>query len=102
MVAAAVGPAQRGNAFGFHRMMDNFGGALGAVLASALLYFVDLPLPTVFAASIVPGLLMDRALVPLAWLSLQLAKGLLNVPGDAPRIATGGGACWRWRGRSMR
>lgn len=144
MVAAAVGPAQRGNAFGFHRMMDNFGGALGAVLASALLYFVDLPLPTVFAASIVPGLLavlvvlvfvreppvvaraatdvarsnpaaplppaakrwllalalfslagagdlflinrmlelgMDRTLVPLAWLSLQLGKGLLNVAG---------------------
>ena len=29
MVADAVPAADRGNAFGFHRMMDNFGGVLG-------------------------------------------------------------------------
>src|SRR5262249_12142796 len=144
MVAGAVDAAQRGHAFGFHRMMDNFGGVIGPVLAFALLRAIDLPLRTVFAASIVPGVLavlvaifflrephriapemaprpraepgpklspaakryiaalmifamassgdlfllnrmtdlgLDKALVPLAWVSLQLCKGLLNVPG---------------------
>jgi MFS family permease len=150
VLAASVGPESRGAAFGFHRMMDNFGGVLGPMIAFTLLRAVDLPLRTVFAASIVPGLLavvvilvfvreppprgedaerapapatadlpaklaplppaarrylvavglfslagsgdlfllnrltdlgMDRALVPVAWVSLQLGKGLLNVAG---------------------
>jgi MFS family permease len=149
MVADAVPAAERGNAFGFHRMMDNFGGVLGPILAFLLLRAVDLPLRTVFAASIVPGfasvlvillfvkepprhaaptakpaalvdappesklplppaarrylivlglfslagsgdlflinrmsdLGLDKSLIPLAWISLQLGKGLLNVAG---------------------
>jgi MFS family permease len=150
VLAASVGAESRGAAFGFHRMMDNFGGVLGPMIAFTLLRAVDLPLRTVFAASIVPGLLavvvilvfvreppprvedaerapapatadlpaklaplppaarrylaavglfslagsgdlfllnrltdlgMDRALVPVAWVSLQLGKGLLNVAG---------------------
>ncbi len=150
MVASAVPAADRGNAFGFHRMMDNFGGVLGPILAFLLLRAVDLPLRTVFAASIVPGLAavlvilifvkelppheapsptqsaasantpppsalplppaarrylivlglfslagsgdlfllnrmsdlgLDQSLIPLAWISLQLGKGLLNVAG---------------------
>ena len=150
LLAASVGPESRGAAFGFHRMMDNFGGVLGPMIAFTLLRAVDLPLRTVFAVSIVPGLLavvvilvfvreppppvedaerapapvtadlpaklvplppaarrylaavglfslagsgdlfllnrltdlgMNRALVPVAWVSLQLGKGLLNVAG---------------------
>lgn len=149
VLAASVGADNRGAAFGFHRMMDNFGGVLGPLIAFALLRAVNLPLRTVFAASLVPGLLavvvilvfvreppprvemekptapealdppsklaplppaarrylaaaglfslagsgdlfllnrmtdlgMDRALVPVAWVSLQLGKGLLNVAG---------------------
>lgn len=154
MVANAVSADRRGHAFGFHRMMDNFGGALGPVLAFALLWGLGLPLRTVFALAAIPGLfavlvvllfvrdpslapesavqpdepkekpttenvgpeklrlppaarrylialfifslagsgdlfllrrLADLGLastfVPIAWISLQLAKGLLNVPG---------------------
>ncbi len=149
VLAASVGAENRGAAFGFHRMMDNFGGVLGPLIAFVLLRAVDLPLRTVFAASLVPGLLavvvilvfvrepppraeeektqapeasdsppklvslppaarrylmivglfslagsgdlfllnrmtdlgMDRALMPIAWVSLQLGKGLLNVAG---------------------
>ncbi|MEP7125150.1 MAG: MFS transporter [Byssovorax sp.] len=151
VLAAAVGAESRGAAFGFHRMMDNFGGVLGPLIAFTLLRAFDLPLRTVFAASVVPGLFavvvilvfvrepptralldvkiapapgstgkspalaplppsarrylavvglfslagsgdlfllnrmtdlgMDRALVPIAWVSLQLGKGLLNVAG---------------------
>jgi MFS family permease len=150
MVAGAVDAPLRGHAFGFHRMMDNFGGVLGPIIAFALLHAFALPLRTVFAASIVPGVLavmvamlflrepprvapppasrppsraepassgeaplppaarryigaillfslaasgdlfllhrmtdlgLDQSLIPVAWVSLQLAKGLLNVPG---------------------
>ncbi len=155
MVANAVPAEKRGHAFGFHRMMDNFGGALGPLLAFALLWLVGLPLRTVFALAAIPGLfavvvvllfvrdpslgpdgssakpktdvqatglsrvvpeklhlsgvarrylfalfvfslggagdlfllrrLSDLGLsahfVPIAWISLQLVKGLLNVPG---------------------
>ncbi|MFO0762950.1 MAG: MFS transporter [Byssovorax sp.] len=143
MVADAVPDADRGNAFGFHRMMDNFGGVVGPILAFLLLRGLDLPLRTVFALSVIPGLAsvavillavkevphrasgkaapkgdapgplpsaarrylvvltlfalassgdlflinrmadlgLDKALIPLAWISLQLGKGLLNVAG---------------------
>lgn len=145
ILAAAVGLEQRGHAFGFHRMMDNAGAVVGGLGAFVLLRFFTLPLRTVFAAAIVPGLLavlvvllfvrepprapsiahgvaapaaagvpfppaatrylvavfvfslagagdmflvlrltdlgLDAALVPIAWVSLQLGKALLNVPG---------------------
>lgn len=143
LLANAVDPAHRSAAFGFHRMMDNLGGALGPVLAFVLLRGAGLPLRTMFVLSIVPGILsvlvivffvreiggnapvkagvsfrkgeripaeartylavlslyafagsgdlflMRRltdlglavAYVPLAWLSLNLGKSLLNVPG---------------------
>ena len=146
LVAAAVEPARRGHAFGFHRMMDNFGGVVGPLIAFAMLRFLHWPLRTVFVASVVPGLFsvvlvlvavreqapppaparapaevaapapvdwakgtwryfaamslfalassgdlflvrrladlgLDASLVPFAWLSLQLAKGALNVTG---------------------
>lgn len=150
MLAGAVDEEHRGLAFGFHRMMDNFGGVLGPVIAFLLLSLVHVPLRTVFALAVVPGLLsalvvmlfvrdpslptgetkgdatranptgegakpalsvaakrylvtlfvfslansgdlfflrrmtdlgLDAAFVPLVWISLQLGKGLLNVPG---------------------
>ncbi|HVY47342.1 MAG TPA: MFS transporter [Minicystis sp.] len=147
IVANAVEAEARGHAFGFHRMMDNFGGVVGPVLAFLMLHFAHAPLRTVFAASVVPGLLsvvvvliavrehaapkadapkpdaphapkpahvwtprviayfgavalfglaasgdlflmrrltdlgLDTALVPFAWMSLQLVKGALNVSG---------------------
>lgn len=57
MLAAAVDPASRGHAFGYHRMMDNFGGVAGPFLAFLLLRLAELPLRTVFLLSVVPGLL---------------------------------------------
>lgn len=163
MIAGAVTAELRGRAFGFHRMMDNFGAVVGSVLAFALLRFAGLEVREVFAASLVPGLLsvllvllfvrdpqrardpavgppagspsaaspaasppaapstslssplrlssgarrylavlfifslagagdlfllrrmkdlgLDDSLAPIAWVSLQLGKGLLNVPG---------------------
>lgn len=146
MVADAVDPSQRGHAFGFHRMMDNAGGVVGALIAFALLRFLAIDLRTLFALAVIPGLLavavaivfvrepprpvtstpkklrptltggppfsraarryfvaiavfslassgdmflvvrmidlgLPRSLVPIVWMTLQLAKALLNVPG---------------------
>ena len=38
---------------------------------------------------------LDTALVPLAWISLQLGKGLLNVPGGRASDGSGASACSR-------
>jgi MFS family permease len=165
MVADAVTRESRGRAFGFHRMMDNFGAVVGSLLAFVLLRFAGLSIRSLFVLSIVPGLLavlvvllfvrapreardaraddhksereredkpqsatkpypiapalteapplpgaakrylatlfvfslagsgdlfllqrlkdlgLDLALVPIAWVSLQLTKGLFNLPG---------------------
>lgn len=150
ILASAVGASQRGHAFGFHRMMDNFGGVLGPALAFLFLRLAEVPIRTMFVLSVVPGALsvlvillfvkepasenatehgaratatepiappttalprgavrylavlgvfalassgdlflmrrltdlgMHLSLVPLAWVSLNLGKGLLNVPG---------------------
>jgi MFS family permease len=150
MIAELVPRHAHGHAFGFHRMMDNLGGVCGPAIAFVLLRVADLPLRTVFALSVVPGLLsaavvllfvrepprrpgaapaeapapradpadgaaplapatrrflavfglfalagsgdlfllrrlsdlgLDVALAPVAWVSLQLGKGLTNVPG---------------------
>ena len=56
LVAEAVVEKRRGAAFGFHRMMDNAGATLGALLGFTLLEGLHLELRRVFALSIVPAL----------------------------------------------
>lgn len=144
LLAAATTVGGRGVAFGFHRMMDNVGSAIGPILAFLLLELAGVSLRSLFVWSLVPGLLsvlvlamavrdvtrapegsgahpaltaprslpsparrylvafgvfslagsadtfllqrlMDLGLrtawLPLAWVSLQLAKALMNIPG---------------------
>ncbi len=141
-IITGVTPAEhRGLAFGVHRAMDNLGAVIGPLMAAGLLA-LKLPLRTVIAFAIVPGVLStllaiwavrehhdapapDRravrgevpvvakrfllavllyalgasadsflllrlyglglapALIPIAWLSLQLLKSLFNAPGGA-------------------
>lgn len=56
MLAAVVDKESRGHAFGYHRMMDNFGGVAGPLLAFVALRIAELPLRQVFLLSVVPGL----------------------------------------------
>jgi MFS family permease len=148
ILTKVVAPDQRGIAFGVHRAMDNLGAVFGPLLAYVLLTHAGLPLRTVIALAIVPGLLStalaawavrreDRiepatpsvpvfavrgattlprgargllgataifalgasadsflllrleglglplVWLPIAWVSLQLGKSVLNVPGGA-------------------
>ncbi len=62
-IADVTPPEDRGRAYGIHRAMDNAGAFLGPVLGLALYRGLGLPLPWVFAATIVPGVVA----VGLAW-----------------------------------
>jgi hypothetical protein len=56
-IAGAVGAADRGRAFGFHRSMDHAGAVIGPLLAFGLLA-AQADLQQVFLASAVPGVLV--------------------------------------------
>jgi MFS family permease len=56
LIADSVAPSQRGRAFGLNRAMDNFGAALGPIIAWALLSF-GASLRTTFAVASVFGLM---------------------------------------------
>jgi MFS family permease len=56
LIADSVAPSQRGRAFGLNRSMDNFGAALGPLIASTLLWW-GAGLRTVFGIASVFGLM---------------------------------------------
>jgi MFS family permease len=57
LLAGAVTKETNGRAFGFVRMMDTLGAHVGPVTAFALLPLVDHHYPTLFALTLIPGLL---------------------------------------------
>lgn len=80
LLAAAVAPAERGRAFGFHRAMDNCGALVGPLLASLALW-AGLELRGVFALALLPGLLSFAL----------LAFGIRDVPLAAEQRGTAPG-----------
>ncbi len=153
LLAHAVAPEDRGRAFGFHNMMDNIGAAVGPLIAFGLVRGLGWPLRTVFALTIIPGILsvltivwgvseptlpekrsgatprgparlppklraylgllglftlgasadsflilrlsdlgLGAAWIPIAWISLNASKALLNMPGGRLSDRVG-----RWR-----
>lgn len=73
LLAASVAGPHRGAVFGFHRAMDHGGAMLGPLLAFGLLQS-GFSTPQVFAASVVPGVLV----------LLCLAHGLREPPPVTP------------------
>jgi MFS family permease len=73
MLADFAAPGQRGRVYGFHRAMDHSGAVLGPLLASVFLFFYPEQYRTLFALTIIPGLIViafilaipERARVPL-------------------------------------
>lgn len=76
LLAASIGPDERGLAFGFHRAMDNAGAVVGPLLASLLLA-AHVPLREIFLWSVVP------AVVCLA-LAFMIREPRAASPVDAP------------------
>ena len=58
MLADFSPEGQRGRVYGFHRAMDHSGAVLGPLLAAAFLYFYPGEYRTLFALTIVPGLIV--------------------------------------------
>lgn len=58
MLADFAPEGQRGRVFGFHRAMDHSGAVLGPLLASLFLYFYPGEYRTLFALTIIPGLIV--------------------------------------------
>mgnify|MGYP000725348561 CR=1 FL=1 len=56
-LAGSVTPETYGRAFGFERMMDTLGAIVGPATAFVLLPWVGHPYPTLFALTLIPGLL---------------------------------------------
>ena len=58
MLADFAPEGQRGRVYGFHRAMDHSGAVLGPLLAALFLYFYPGEYRTLFALTIIPGLIV--------------------------------------------
>ena len=58
MLAVFATTANRGRVFGFHRAMDHAGAVLGPLAASAFLFFYPDAYRTLFALTIIPGIVV--------------------------------------------
>lgn len=56
ILASLATPATRGKVFGFHRAMDHAGAVVGPTLATVFLWFYPGSYRTLFALTIIPGL----------------------------------------------
>ena len=63
LIADSTPAAIRGRAFGFQRAMDNFGAAIGPLLAAVFLWLRPNELRTLFLIAFVPGVLVVILLV---------------------------------------
>jgi MFS family permease len=76
LLAGAVPPEQRGEAFGFHRTMDNLGAVIGPLLALILLQLLSGDLTRMFLLAAIPGALSVLA-------ATQIRDGAAPAPAAA-------------------
>jgi MFS family permease len=65
LLAEFAPPSQRGRVYGFHRAMDHSGAVLGPLLATVFLYFYPEQYRTLFALTIVPGIVVMAFIVAI-------------------------------------
>ncbi|MCU0250877.1 MAG: MFS transporter [Vicinamibacterales bacterium] len=65
LLASWADPATRGYVFGLHRAMDHAGAIVGPLLASLFLWFFPEQYRTLFALTLIPGLMAVAMLVPV-------------------------------------
>jgi len=56
LIADAADPANRGRAYGFHRMMDHAGAVVGPLIAAALMRWAGFSMQQVFYATAIPAI----------------------------------------------
>jgi MFS family permease len=93
ILAASATPGTRGKVFGFHRGMDHTGAVVGPALATMFLYFYPGSYRTLFALTIIPGLVAIALLLlvreenppnVVSEFSPASADGRLTAPAPAP------------------
>ena len=57
LIASSADEANRGKAFGLEGIGDNLGAFLGPIIAVTLLFFLHVPIRSIFYLAIIPGLL---------------------------------------------
>lgn len=65
MLASFAAADTRGRVFGFHRAMDHAGAVLGPLLASVFLYYYPGEYRTLFALTIIPGIIVILIILQL-------------------------------------
>ena len=91
MLADFSPPAQRGRIFGFHRAMDHAGAVLGPLLAAAFLYFYPGEYRTLFALTIVPGVIVILFILAVP----ETPRAVASRPGDRQPAARMPAGLWR-------
>ena len=80
----------RGRVYGFHRAMDNAGAVVGPLLASAFLFFFPEHYRTLFALTIVPGIVVVLILLRVPDISASRANPEPPEPQEPPELAARG------------
>lgn len=83
MLASFADSSNRGKVFGFHRAMDHAGAVMGPLVASAFLYFRPDDYRTLFALTLIPGVL-----VVLILLRVPDTRKSAPAEGQEPRPAS--------------
>jgi MFS family permease len=95
MLAVFADASSRGRVYGFHRAMDHAGAVCGPLAASAFLFFWPGRYRTLFALTIVPGIIVILVLLRVPEARRQPAAAEARTPGlgggNAPRSARGEG-----------
>ena len=81
MLATFASESNRGQIFGFHRGMDHAGAVMGPLVAAAFLYFRPDDYRTLFALTIVPGVIVVLIL-------LRVPDTRHEARADGPRVST--------------
>ena len=87
MLATFATPATRGRVFGFHRAMDHAGAVLGPLIAAAFLYVRPDDFRTLFALTIVPGVVVMIILLRVPDVRAAIPAGGEEGDGAAPSHA---------------
>ncbi len=87
LLASWAEPSTRGYVFGLHRSMDHAGAIVGPLLASLFLWFFPAQYRTLFALTLVPGLIAVAMLLPVP--DVRAAAEPLRPEADAPAAPLG-------------
>ena len=88
MLATFARPDQRGRIFGFHRAMDHAGAVLGPLLATAFLYFYPDNYRTLFALTIIPGVIVVILLLRVPNVRTAPAQSVSTLNSELPTFSS--------------